>query len=68
MERYDLPDHPDIRNIERTGYPVYTKPAPVCPNCGEECDELYIDDLSIIIGCECCVKKVDALEYLSQEE
>ena len=38
---YDLPDHPVIQNMERTGYPDGKEPIfPICPVCGEECEEI----------------------------
>ena len=34
---YDLPDHPVVQNMERTGYPDGKEPrCPRCPICGEE--------------------------------
>lgn len=46
---YDLPDHPVIQNMERTGYPDGKEPTfPICPVCGEECEEIFRDkDLNI---------------------
>ena len=44
MSLYDIPDHPVIRNMERTGYPEGKEPTyPHCPVCGEECDTIYKD-------------------------
>lgn len=41
---YDLPDHPVIQNMERTGYPDGKEPTfPICPVCGEECEEIFRD-------------------------
>lgn len=47
---YDLPDHPVIQNMERTGYPNGKEPEyPRCPICGEECEDIYKDkDLNIV--------------------
>lgn len=47
---YDLPDHPVIQNMERTGYPDGKEPTfPICPVCGEECEEIFRDkDLNIL--------------------
>ena len=56
MER--LPDRPDIRCAERTGYPYYGQPRPFtyCDECGEE---IYEGDDYYNIGgnifCENCV-------------
>ena len=41
---YDLPDHPVVQNLERTGYPDGKEPHyPRCPICGEECETIYKD-------------------------
>ena len=58
---YDLPDHPVIQNMERTGYPDGKEPTfPICPVCGEECEEIF-RDLNIV-GCDICIKQSDAWE------
>ena len=59
IEMFDLdniPDHPIVRNMENTGYPngVYPKTY-ICPRCGEECEEYYIDDNDNVVGCENCI-------------
>lgn len=61
-----LPDHPVIRNMERTGTPdgepeVY----PICPICGQTCDTIYKDRENEIVGCDNCVKRSDAWEESS---
>ena len=57
---YDLPDHPVIQNMERTGYPDGKEPTfPICPVCGEECEEIFRDN---IVGCDICIKQSDAWE------
>lgn len=38
--------------------------APICPNCGSECDTYYRDSNGNIIGCEECVDTVDAWEHM----
>lgn len=54
----DIPDHPVIRNMERTGYPDGKVPfQPVCPVCGCECSVVYTDSLNEIIGCDECIEK-----------
>ena len=51
----DIPDHPVIRNMELTGYPDGKEPEyPHCPVCGEECSEIYRNDLEIV-GCDECI-------------
>ena len=40
---------------------------PKCPVCGEECETLYRDS-NDIVGCEHCIKTVDAYEYMEEEK
>lgn len=57
MALYDIPDHPVIRNMERTGYPDGKEPKyPICPQCGEECSIIYRDDGNDIVGCDNCIE------------
>lgn len=36
-----------------------------CPECGRECEDLYLDARSgQIIGCDRCVRKVEAAEAM----
>lgn len=61
-----MKDHPIIWNLERTGYPDGKEPEfPVCPICGKETDTFYKDKQSEIVGCDCCVKSVDAWEEIA---
>lgn len=51
-------DHPQIANCIRTGYPNGEPKCPVCPVCGRECEEVYMDENGIVFACdECCKKK-----------
>lgn len=55
-----LPDHPDIRSAELTGYGCgHREVYPVCPVCGMECETIYYQDLDIV-GCEECITWRDA--------
>lgn len=64
MSYYDIPDHPVIRNMERTGYPDGKEPEyPHCPRCGDECGAIYSYD-GDIIGCDECLTSKDAAEHL----
>ena len=57
----NLPDHPVIRNMERTGYPDGKEPRyPRCPVCGEECATMYRD--GVYVGCDVCMETKDAWE------
>ncbi len=63
MSPYDLPDHPVIRNLERTGYPDGREPVyPRCPVCGDECETVYRNKNYEIVGCDCCVRTDEAWE------
>lgn len=54
-----IPDHPIIRNLERTGYPFGKEPeSPTCPVCGSTYFEIYTDRDGDVFGCdECIIKK-----------
>lgn len=61
---YDLPDHPVVQNLERTGYPDGKEPRyPRCPICGEECEIVYrrYSD-GECVGCDGCLQAKDAWE------
>lgn len=58
MSRYDPP-------------PSYYEPpepeqVPVCPVCGEETDTFKRDYYGDIVGCDNCVRDVDAWDYEQQ--
>lgn len=60
---YQIPDHPVIRNMERTGYPDGKEPEyPICPVCDQETDTYYKDKHGDIVGCDNCIKTCDAWE------
>lgn len=60
---YDLPDHPVVQNLERTGYPDGKEPrCPRCPICGEECETVYKDRYGAYVGCDVCMETKDAWE------
>lgn len=63
MNLNNIPDHPIVRNLERTGYPSGREPEehyPRCPHCGDEAEEFFRRD-GETIGCEHCVRKVGIL-------
>lgn len=61
MNCYDLPDHPVIQSMERTGYPDGKEPCfPRCPVCGNACETIYKTNGYEIIGCDLCLRPVDA--------
>lgn len=52
----NTPDHPVIQNMERTGYPDGKEPEePKCPHCGAEAETFYVNKLSDVVGCNCCL-------------
>ena len=56
----EIPDHPVIANMERTGYPDGREPDHyLCPLCGGECEIIYRrkEDREIV-GCDCCIKSI----------
>lgn len=58
-----IPEHPVIDNLLRTGWPDGREPEmPVCPICGKECDTFFLTE-GQIIGCESCISVVDAYDY-----
>lgn len=63
----DLPDAPWVRDAELNGMPF--TPQPGCPVCGwDEPEEFYINEYHEIIGCDHCVKAVEAYDYRTEEE
>lgn len=59
----DLPDHPVIQQMERTGYPDGREPGIAhCPICGQECETIYRDQHGDIFGCGECIRIDDAYD------
>lgn len=59
-----IPDHPVIRNCERTGWPDGKEPSqPICPVCGQECERVYADSHSNIVGCDACLTDGEAATF-----
>lgn len=68
MSPYNLPDHPVIRNMERTGYPDGKEPKwPICPVCDEETATYYKDKHGDIVGCDNCIQTADAWEEKQED-
>lgn len=64
-----IPDHPIIRNMERTGYPDGKEPRmPKCPICGEPCHTVYTNLYCEIVGCTGCISTEIAADVLDDEE
>ena len=60
-----IPDAPWIREAERNGVPDW--PSVKCPVCGEECEEIYLDNYRTACGCNRCISTQDAYEWLQDE-
>ena len=61
----DIPDAPWIREAEVYGMPeaetIY------CPICGaEDPEDLWTDSDGEVVGCECCLKRVDAYDFIAE--
>ena len=56
-------EHPSITRALQTGYPNGEPEAPTCPCCGRECETIYLDDNRYALGCNNCIKAVDAWDY-----
>lgn len=45
-------------------YPTPPEPQyPTCPVCGEECETIYMDWIGSAVGCDVCIKEMDAWEF-----
>lgn len=61
----NIPDHPVIRNCERYGYPYGEEheKIPICPVCGKEAEDFYIDESKDILGCNNCIRRIDSWKW-----
>ena len=39
------------------------KPAPLCPECGDECETIYTGLMGDVLGCDSCLEQVFACDY-----
>lgn len=53
-------DHPQIANALKTGYPHGEPNYPHCPICGNECDEIYMNEDGEIFACDECLRTKSA--------
>lgn len=44
------------------------KDYPICPICGAECCELFEDNDGNIVGCDECIKTIDAWDWKEREK
>lgn len=56
-----IADAPWIREAEMYG--VDDGPEIRCPICGEECEEIILDNGGNVCGCEHCTRSKDAYEW-----
>ena len=47
--------------------PPEEKPMPLCPVCGEECEEVYVDVDSRVAGCDRCMTVYISWDYFDEE-
>jgi uncharacterized protein with PIN domain len=58
-----IPDDPIVSSLLSTGSPPWVRQkAPICPICGAECEDIYRDAFSQIVGCDECLDRKDAWE------
>ncbi len=62
MELCIAPDHPVIRNMERTGYPDGKEPRH--PVCGKERESIYRYSNFDIVDCDVCTTFDDAWDIV----
>ena len=53
-------EHPAITKAIQTGYPHGEPSYPHCPECGCECDEIYLNECGDIVGCDECISSKSA--------
>ena len=41
---------------------------PICPICGEECEEIFFDKEQQVCGCDRCVSSRDAWEWMWEQQ
>jgi len=63
---YEPMDCPEVARALWTGYPRPPR-SPVCPACGCECEDYYLDEDGNIKGCDVCLRRVDAADYEMEE-
>ena len=65
--RIEPPEHPQIENAWKTGYPSGEPKWPVCPVCGAETDSFCARRDGEIVGCDECIRLVNAWEVWEDE-
>lgn len=39
---------------------------PICPECGEECEIIYLNSKGDVVGCDRCVVEKDAYDWMDE--
>lgn len=47
--------------------PPPEEPLPICPVCGAETDTFFQDKYGDIVGCDECIKRLDAWDYVQED-
>ena len=63
-----IPDAPWIRDAEINGYQVGDDVELYCPCCGKEAVSYYLDSDDNILGCDECIRWVDAYEWYAEHK
>ena len=64
----DLPDAPWIRDAEVNGLPDAEEFEYSCPVCGaDEPEDFYFGRDGEVCGCDLCVRRRDAYEYMAEK-
>lgn len=67
-QMFDIPDHPIIQNLMRTGYPDGKEPKDFkCPVCGGDGELYYLTKSKTIVGCDLCVDAIEWWEVIDHE-
>ena len=61
-----LPDAPWIRDAEVNGFG--DPDPPKCPVCGEECETIINDMYGNVFGCDRCIVRQDAWDWLEAQK
>lgn len=63
-----MPDAPWIRDAETNGVGSDLPDEVYCPVCGKEAERFYLSPDGDVIACNCCVKVMDAIDWLDNQE
>ena len=64
-----IADAPWIREAENWGMPPFEEmPDPVCPFCGKNCGEFYLNRAGEVVGCEECIQLANAYDWMIEHK